>query len=57
MMAISFLIISLVCYVIYLSINNGSEEPLLIVNKYAIDVVFAYTNSAIPVAGALQADI
>ena len=43
-------IISLVCYVVYLSINNGSEGALLIVNTVLSMLSFAYTNSAIPVA-------
>lgn len=43
-------IISLVCYVIYLSINNGSEGALLIVNTVLSMLSFPYTNSAIPVA-------
>ena len=48
-------IISLVCYVIYLSINNGSEGALLIVNTVLSMLCFAYTNSAIPVAEYYQA--
>ena len=43
-------IISLVCYVVYLSFNNGSEGALLIVNTVLSMLCFAYTNSAIPVA-------
>lgn len=42
-------IISLVCYGIYLSINNGTEGALLIVNTVLSMLCFAYTNSAIPV--------
>ena len=48
-------IISLVCYVVYLSINNGSEGALLIVNTVLSTLCFAYTNSAIPVAEYYQA--
>ena len=48
-------IISLVCYVVYLSINNGSEGALLIVNTVLSMLCFAYTNSAIPVAEYYQA--
>ena len=48
-------IISLVCYVVYLSINNGSEGALLIVNTILSMLCFAYTNSAIPVAEYYQA--
>ena len=43
-------IISLVCYGVYLSINNGSEGAFLIVNTILSMLCFAYTNSAIPVA-------
>ena len=50
-------IISLVCYVIYLSINNGSEGALLIVNTVLSMLCFAYTNSAIPVAEYYKTDI
>ena len=50
-------IISLVCYVVYLSINNGSEGALLIVNTVLSMLCFAYTNSAIPVAEYYQTDI
>ena len=48
-------IISLVCYVVYLSFNNGSEGALLIVNTVLSMLCFAYTNSAIPVAEYYQA--
>ena len=48
-------IISLVCYIVYLSINNGSEGALLIVNTVLSMLSFAYTNSAIPVAEYYQA--
>lgn len=48
-------IISLVCYVVYLSINNDSEGALLIVNTILSMLCFAYTNSAIPVAEYYQA--
>lgn len=48
-------IISLVCYGVYLSINNGSEGDLLIVNTVLSMLCFAYTNSAIPVAEYYQA--
>ena len=48
-------IISLVCYGVYLSINNGSEGALLIVNTILSMLCFAYTNSAIPVAEYYQA--
>ncbi len=48
-------IISLVCYVVYLSINNGSEGAFLIVNTILSMLCFAYTNSAIPVAEYYQA--
>jgi hypothetical protein len=48
-------IISLVCYGVYLSINNGSEGALLIVNTVLSMLCFAYTNSAIPVAEYYQA--
>ena len=48
-------IISLVCYGVYLSINNGSEGSLLIVNTVLSMLCFAYTNSAIPVAEYYQA--
>lgn len=48
-------IISLVCYIVYLSINNGSEGALLIVNTVLSMLCFAYTNSAIPVAEYYQA--
>ena len=50
-------IISLVCYVVYLSINNGSEGALLIVNTILSMLCFAYTNSAIPVAEYYKTDI
>ena len=50
-------IISLVCYVVYLSINNGSEGALLIVNTVLSMLCFAYTNSAIPVAEYYKTDI
>ena len=50
-------IISLVCYIVYLSINNGSEGALLIVNTVLSMLCFAYTNSAIPVAEYYQAGI
>ena len=49
-------IISLVCYIVYLSINNGSEGAVLIVNTVLSTLCFAYTNSAIPVAEYYQAD-
>lgn len=49
-------IISLVCYGVYLYINNGSEGALLIVNTVLSMLCFAYTNSAIPVAEYYQAD-
>lgn len=42
-------IISLVCYIVYLSINNGSEGAVLIVNTVLSMLCFAYTNSAIPI--------
>ena len=48
-------IISLVCYIIYLFINNGSEGAVLIVNTVLSMLCFAYTNSAIPVAEYYQA--
>ena len=48
-------IISLVCYIVYLSINNGSEGTVLIVNTVLSTLCFAYTNSAIPVAEYYQA--
>ena len=48
-------IISLVCYVVYLSINNGSDGAVLIVNTVLSMLSFAYTNSAIPVAEYYQA--
>ena len=48
-------IISLVCYIVYLSINNGSEGAVLIVNTVLSTLCFAYTNSAIPVAEYYQA--
>ena len=48
-------IISLVCYIVYLSINNGSEGAVLIVNTVLSMLSFAYTNSAIPVAEYYQA--
>ena len=48
-------IISLVCYIVYLSINNGSEGAVLIVNTVLSMLCFAYTNSAIPVAEYYQA--
>ena len=50
-------IISLVCYIVYLSINNGSEGALLIVNTVLSTLCFAYTNSAIPVAEYYQTQI
>ena len=50
-------IISLVCYVIYLSINNGSEGALLIVNTVLSMLCFAYTNTGIPVAEYYKTDI
>lgn len=50
-------IISLVCYGVYLSINNGSEGSLLIVNTVLSMLCFAYTNSAIPVAEYYKTDI
>lgn len=50
-------IISLVCYIVYLSINNGSEGALLIVNTVLSMLCFAYTNSAIPVAEYYQTEI
>lgn len=50
-------IISLVCYVVYLSINNGSEGALLIVNTVLSMLCFTYTNSAIPVAEYYKTDI
>ena len=50
-------IISLVCYGVYLSINNGSEGALLIVNTILSMLCFAYTNSAIPVAEYYKTDI
>ena len=50
-------IISLVCYVVYLSINNGSEGAFLIVNTVLSMLCFAYTNSAIPVAEYYKTDI
>ena len=50
-------IISLVCYIVYLSINNGSEGALLIVNTVLSMLCFAYTNSAIPVAEYYKTDI
>ena len=50
-------IISLVCYVVYLSINNGSEGAFLIVNTILSMLCFAYTNSAIPVAEYYKTDI
>lgn len=49
-------IISLVCYIVYLSINNGSDGAVLIVNTVLSTLCFAYTNSAIPVAEYYQAD-
>ena len=48
-------IISLVCYIVYLSINNGSEGAVLIVNTVLSMLSFAYTISAIPVAEYYQA--
>ena len=48
-------IISLVCYIVYLFINNGSEGAVLIVNTVLSMLSFAYTNSAIPVAEYYQA--
>ena len=50
-------IISLVCYIVYLSINNGSEGAVLIVNTVLSMLSFAYTNSAIPVAEYYKTDI
>ena len=50
-------IISLVCYGVYLYINNGSEGALLIVNTVLSMLCFAYTNSAIPVAEYYKTDI
>ena len=50
-------IISLVCYGVYLSINNGSEGAVLIVNTVLSMLCFAYTNSAIPVAEYYKTDI
>jgi len=50
-------IISLVCYIVYLSINNGSEGAVLIVNTVLSMLCFAYTNSAIPVAEYYKTDI
>lgn len=50
-------IISLVCYGIYLSINNGTEGAFLIVNTVLSLLCFAYTNSAIPVAEYYKTDI
>ena len=50
-------IISLVCYGVYLYINNGSEGALLIVNTILSMFCFAYTNSAIPVAEYYKTDI
>ena len=50
-------IISLVCYVVYLSIHNGTEGALLIVNTVLSLLCFAYTNSAIPVAEYYKTDI
>ena len=50
-------IISLVCYIVYLSIHNGSEGAVLIVNTVLSMLSFAYTNSAIPVAEYYQAGI
>lgn len=50
-------IISLVCYIVYLSINNGTEGALLIVNTVLSMLCFAYTNSAIPVAEYYKTDI
>ena len=51
------IIISLVCYIVYLSINNGSEGAVLIVNTVLSMLCFAYTNSAIPVAEYYQTEI
>lgn len=48
-------IISLVCYIVYLSIHNGSDGAVLIVNTVLSMLSFAYTNSAIPVAEYYQA--
>ena len=48
-------IISLVCYIVYFSIHNGSEGAVLIVNTVLSMLCFAYTNSAIPVAEYYQA--
>ena len=48
-------IISFVCYIVYLSIHNGSEGAVLIVNTVLSMLCFAYTNSAIPVAEYYQA--
>ena len=50
-------IISLVCYGVYLYINNGSEGALLIVKTILSMLCFAYTNSAIPVAEYYKTDI
>lgn len=50
-------IISLVCYGVYLSIHNGTEGALLIVNTVLSLLCFAYTNSAIPVAEYYKTDI
>ena len=50
-------IISWVCYIVYLSINNGSEGALLIVNTVLSMLCFAYTNSAIQVAEYYKTDI
>ena len=50
-------IISLVCYGVYLSIDNGTEGALLIVNTVLSMLCFAYTNSAIPVAEYYKTDI
>ena len=50
-------IISLVCYIVYLSIHNGSEGAVLIVNTVLSMLCFAYTNSAIPVAEYYKTDI
>lgn len=48
-------IISLVCYIVYFSIHNGSDGAVLIVNTVLSMLSFAYTNSAIPVAEYYQA--
>ena len=48
-------IISLVCYIVYLSIHNGSDGAVLIVNTVLSMLSFSYKNSAIPVAEYYQA--